>query len=73
MGRIWLLAAVLYGYGDPGFDGHRPEALDRPLRNFHRAVDTTARDTRHALVTLDDKAQSFRVLVNGLQRLNNVF
>ena len=42
MGRIFLLAALLYGYGDPGFDGHRPAPLDRPLRNLHRAVDTAA-------------------------------
>lgn len=73
MGRVWLLAALLYGYGDPGFDGHRPEALDRPLRNFHRAVDTTASDTRRALIALDDKAHAVRALLNGLHRLNDVF
>jgi hypothetical protein len=73
MGRIWLLAALIYGYGHPGFDGHRPAALDRPLRNFHRAVDTTATDARRVLVTLDNKAQSVRALLGGLGRLNDVF
>jgi hypothetical protein len=73
MGRIWLLAALLYGYGDPGFDGHRPAVLDRPLRNFHRAVDTTAGDARRALVAFDDKAQSVRKLLGGMRRLNDAF
>jgi hypothetical protein len=73
MGRIWLLAVLIYGYGHPGFDGHRPAALDRPLREFHRAVDRAATDTRRALLTLDDKAQSVRALLTGLSRLNDVF
>jgi hypothetical protein len=73
VGRIWLLAALLYGYGHPGFDGYRPAALDRPLRNFHHAVDTTAIDTRRALVALDDNARSVRNLLNGLRRLNDAF
>jgi hypothetical protein len=53
MGRILALAMVLYGYGDPGFDGHRPEAFDRPLHNFHRAVDTAASQTQRVLVAAD--------------------
>jgi len=73
VGRIWLLAALIYGYGHPGFDGHRPAALDRPLQNFHRAVDKTASDARHALVALDDRAQSMRSLLAGLRRLDGVF
>ena len=42
MGRIFLLAALLYGYGDAGFDGHRPESLDRPLRHPLEANTTIA-------------------------------
>lgn len=53
MGRILALALLLYGYGDPGFDGHRPEALDRPLRDFHRAVDTSARQAQRLLLAVD--------------------
>jgi len=56
MGRILLLAALVYGYGDPGFDGHRPASFDRPLRNFHRAVNTVASDAQRILVTIDNKA-----------------
>jgi hypothetical protein len=73
MGRIWLLAALLYGYGHPGFDGHRPAALDRPLQNFHRAVDKTASDARRALLALEDRAQSIRSLLASLRQLNDVF
>ena len=54
MGRIFLLAALLYGYGDPGFDGHRPASFDSPLRNFHRTVNTVARDVQRILVTIDN-------------------
>jgi hypothetical protein len=49
MSRIFLLAALVYGYGDPGFDGHRPAAFDRPLRNLHGAVNTVASDVQRIL------------------------
>jgi hypothetical protein len=58
MGHILLLAILLYGYGDAGFDGHRPAQLDRPLRNFHRAVDAVARDAQRILVTIDSNAKA---------------
>jgi hypothetical protein len=73
MGRIWLLAALLYGYGHPGFDGHRPAALDRPLQNLHRAVDRTASNARLALLALEDKVQPIRSLLASLRQLNEVF
>ncbi|MEA2912462.1 MAG: hypothetical protein QOJ15_4543, partial [Bradyrhizobium sp.] len=50
MGRILLLTALLYGYGDSGFDGHRPASFDRPLRNLNRAVNTIASDAQRILV-----------------------
>ncbi len=56
MGRILLLAALVYGYGDSGFDGHRPASFDRPLRNLHRTVNTVASDVQRILVTIDNKA-----------------
>ena len=62
MGHILLLAILLYGYGDPGFDGHRPAQLDRPLRNFHRAVDAVARDAQRILVTIDSNAKAIAML-----------
>lgn len=65
MGRILALALLLYGYGDPGFDGHRPDALDRPLRDFHRAVDATARQAQRLLLAADRGA-------NGVPTLGQV-
>ena len=62
MGRILLLTALVYGYGDPGFDGHRPASLDRPLRNFHRAVSTIAGEAQRILVTIDNKANVIATL-----------
>jgi hypothetical protein len=56
MGRILLLTALVYGYGDVGFDGHRPASFDRPLRDLHRAVNTVASDVQRILVTIDNKA-----------------
>ena len=69
MARILLLAALIYGYGDPGFDGHRPASLDRPLRNFHTAVDSTARDAQRILVTLDKGASKLRKVGDNLRRV----
>lgn len=65
MGRILLIAVVIYGFGDPGFDGHRPASLDRPLRNFHRTVDATASDAQRALIAI----QSGALAIPKLQKL----
>jgi hypothetical protein len=46
MGRIFLLAALLYGYGHASFDGKRPGALDGPAKSFHREVGETVRRHR---------------------------
>jgi hypothetical protein len=69
MGRLFILAALLYGYGDPGFDGHRPASIDRPLRNFHFAVDSSARDAQRILVAIDSNAPKLRVLGDRLRRV----
>jgi hypothetical protein len=72
MGRILLLTALLYGYGDPGFDGHRPASFDRPLRNLNRAVNAIASDAQRILVTIDKKANviaTLPVLGDRLRRL----
>ena len=68
MGRIFLLATLLYGYGDPGFDGRRPAALDRPLRDFHIAVNSGARDVQRTLVTIDSTVPRLRMLGDELRR-----
>jgi hypothetical protein len=62
MGRIFMLTALLYGYGDPGFDGHRPASFDRPLRNFHRAVGVVAADAQRILVKIDSDANLLATL-----------
>jgi hypothetical protein len=54
MARILVLAALVYGYGDPGFDGHRPEALDCALQRFHQAVDVTAGNAQRVLISIDN-------------------
>ena len=53
MGRIWALAVALYVYGDASFDGRRPGALDKPVREFRRSVDAVPGDGRRALTTVD--------------------
>jgi hypothetical protein len=58
MARILLIAVLIYGFGDPGFDGHRPAALDRPLRSFHRAVDTAASDAQRAVIAIKSGAHA---------------
>ena len=72
MGRIFLFAALLYGYGGPGFDGHRPASLDRPLRDFHFAVNSGARNVERMLVAVDSAVPRLRMLGDELRRVSEV-
>lgn len=72
MGRMIALLALAYGCGHPAAEAYRPVAADRPLRNFHRAVDTTIADGRRALAALDD-ARRMRYLADGLRRLGGAY
>jgi hypothetical protein len=72
MGRIIVLIVLLYGYGDRGFDGHRPASLDRPLRELHKAIDTAARDVQRTLVAIDDAMPKVRRLGDELRRIGEV-
>jgi hypothetical protein len=69
MARVFVLAALLYGWGGPAWDGQRPDALDRPLRNFHRVVDTATADAGRALSALNVG----RSLATALRPLHNAF
>ena len=69
MGRLFIFAVLLYGYGDPGFDGHRPASADQALRNFHHAVDSTARDAQRILVAVDNGVPRLRMLADNLRRV----
>ena len=69
MGRIFLFAALLYGYGDPGFDGHRPASVDRPLRDLHFAVNSGARDVQRTLIAIDKSLPRLRMLGDELRRV----
>ena len=68
MARLVLLAMLVYGYGAPAFDGRRPEALDRPIRDFHRGVDAALVDARRVTVALDD-FRTMRYLATALRPL----
>ena len=62
MGRVLLIAILAYGYGDAGFDGHRPQSLDQPLREYRRTVDVGALRVQRALITLERNASVLRTL-----------
>ena len=72
MGLIFLLAALLYGCGDAGFDGHRPASLDRPLRNLHRSIDSTAREAQRVLIAIDTGARAMPKLATLGDKLRHV-
>jgi hypothetical protein len=72
MTRIWLVAALLYGWGMPAFDGHRPAALERPLRDFHRSVQMGVSNVRHTVSSLDD-LNAVPAMIASLRRLNGAF
>ena len=53
MGRVLALAIAAYMYGDASFDGRRPAALDKPLREFRRSVDAVPTDGQSVLIAVD--------------------
>ena len=53
MGRIWALAIALYVYGHASFDGRRPAAFDKPVREFRRSLDAVPGDGRRMLTAVD--------------------
>jgi len=64
-----LLTLALYAYGDASFDGRRPAALDRPVREFRRSFDAIPTDGRRALIAVDRLRGQF-ALDGVLQALN---
>ena len=50
----FVTAFVIYTYGYPAFDGARPAALDRQVRQFHGAVNDYAAQTGQAFAVLND-------------------
>ena len=54
MWRTLIAATLVYGYGHPSLDGYRPAFLDRPLQSFHEDINSTARDGKKVLATIDD-------------------
>jgi hypothetical protein len=54
MWRCVTMAALVYAYGHPNFDGYRPVGLDRPLQAFYVEVNKAAVTGRQALAKLDD-------------------
>jgi hypothetical protein len=53
MGRVLALAIAFYVCGDASFDGRRPVAFDKPLREFRRSVDAIPADGHRALAAAD--------------------
>jgi hypothetical protein len=70
MWRSIVAAALVYGYGHPGFDGYRPGMIDRPLQSFYKEVNHAARDGQKALATLDD-ARAMRYLKSYIDRMDS--
>jgi hypothetical protein len=64
-----LLALALYAYGDASFDGRRPAALDRPVREFRRSFDAVPTDGRQLLIVVDRLRGQYE-LDRVLQALN---
>lgn len=69
MFRTLLAAAVVYAYGHPSFDGHRPTALDKPVQSFYDGVNAVANDGRRALAVFD-YARAARYVEVVMERLD---
>jgi hypothetical protein len=53
------VAAIFYGFGNPGLDGYRPAALDAPLQAFHRQVNSAAQEGQRALASANEARASY--------------
>ena len=72
MGRIAIMAALAYAWGAPAFESHRPDMLERPLREFHRTVNAAAADGRRMLSAFGE-LRSLPNFTVALRRLNAAF
>jgi len=68
MWRVFVAATLTYGYGHPSLDGYRPAFLDRPLQSFHQDVNSTAREGKKAIASLDD-TRYMRYLKDYIERV----
>ncbi len=68
MFRSLFVAAMLYAYGHPSFDGHRPAPFDKPVQGFYTDVNVAASNSWRALAVLDD-ARCMRYLDVLMARL----
>ena len=72
MGRILALATAIYAYGDACFDGRRPSAFDRPVREFRRSADTLF-DSSPSVGRALDRLRGVHLLDNVRRALNRSF
>jgi hypothetical protein len=56
MWRSIVMAALVYAYGHPKFDGYRPAGMDRALQGFYVDVNKAAASSRQTLGRFDDDA-----------------
>jgi hypothetical protein len=68
MWRTLIAATLVYGSGHPSLDGYRPAFLDRPLQSFHEDINSTARDGKKALASLDE-SRGMRYLKDYIERI----
>lgn len=47
--RILAVAWLAFHFGDPAFDGMRPSAIDRPLKEINQGVKRDLSQTAYAL------------------------
>ena len=58
MWRSIVVAALVYAYGHPKFDGHRPAAFDRAMQAFYFEVNKAAVAGHQMLVRFDERASA---------------
>jgi hypothetical protein len=70
MFRTLFAVVLVYAYGHPGFDGHRPTPFDKPVQGFYDGVNGAANDSARAFAILND-ARTMRYLDILTARLGN--
>ena len=68
MWRSLAIAALVYSYGHPKFDGYRPASMDRALQAFYVEVNKVAAIGRQTLGRFDEEA-ALRFVKNSVDNV----
>jgi hypothetical protein len=68
MWRSIVIAALVYGYGHPKYDGYRPAGLDAAMQGFYLEVNKVAEGSRQVFGRFDNET-TLRYVKNSVDNV----